>query len=402
MKRSRLFWTGVVTGLAVGVILLLLVFFGTSIFTLATGKSLSLGAMMDSSVQTKLEMLNSVIDKNYVVYDESIEQIDRVEGMYKGLVASLGDPYSDYYTVEELNQEQEDDSGMFGGIGVSIGYDRETRSSYVAGFAKNSPGKDAGLKEDDIFYAVDGQLCENLSQSEIVALCRGEAGTEVEIVVLRGDTGEKVTVKITRDVIENETVDYEKIEDGIGYIQITEFNQLTAKQFKEAKEQAQADKIKKLVLDLRSNYGGDVSAVLSVCDDIMADGVIVSTKNKNGEGDIYSATGESSMDCEIVVLTNGYTASAAEILTGALKDNKLATVMGTKTYGKGIMQTVFPLQDGSAIKLTTYMYYTPSGVNIQGSGINPDIELEFDADAYSKDKKNDNQKSAAVEYLKKH
>ncbi len=400
MSKSRYFWGGIVTGLLVAAAMMLLIFAGSSVVSLITGKNPVSGTVLDREVQTKLDMLNSVIDKNYMEYSEDLPSTSREEGLYKGLVESLGDPYSQYFTSEEFNAEKEEDSGQFGGIGVSITTNKDTGAFYAAEFiGDDSPAKAAGMKVNDIFYEVDGLPIQDMTLSELVSHCRGEVGTDVELVMLRGEQGEQVHLKITRAVIENRSVSSNMLEDGIGYIRISEFVQNTPDQFVSNLEELKGDGLNKLILDLRSNPGGDVSAVLKVADEIMESGRIVYTKNKAGDEKDYDATSERSLKMPLVVLVNGYSASASEILTGAIKDHGLGTIMGTKTYGKGIVQAIYPLNDGSAIKLTDRKYFTPSGNNIQGLGIEPDIEVEFDADAFE-DNGTDNQLEEAKKYIK--
>lgn len=399
MKKSKIFWSGIIVGLLIAAGMLMLIFMGSSAYTLFTGRSFSSGSMLDKDVQTKLDMLNSMIDRNYIEYSEDLESTSRIDGMYKGLVESLGDPYSEYFTEEEFNREIEDDSGVFGGIGVQIAEDTEARNYYAAGFiGKHSPAKEAGMQENDIFYEVDGLSVDEMTLSELVGHCRGEEGTVVNIVMLRGDQGEKVDLNIKREVIESLSVSDNMADKTTGYIRISEFVQNTPDQFEGAVTELETLGMDRLILDLRSNPGGDVSAVLQIADDIMNGGRIVYTKNKAGNEKDYDAEA-GGIDIPIVVLVNGYSASASEILTGALKDNGLAVVMGTQTYGKGIVQGVYPLNDGSAIKLTDRKYYTPSGNNIQGVGITPDIIVEFDSGAYT-DKGIDNQLEEAKKYIR--
>ena len=399
MKKSKIFWSGIVVGLLIAAGMLLLVFMGSSLFTLITGKSISSESLLDKEVQTKLEMLNSMMDKNFIEYSDSLESTSRTEGIYKGLVSSLGDPYSEYFTEEEFNKEIEDDSGVFGGIGVQIAEDYENGTFYAAAFVgKNSPAQKAGMMENDVFHQVDGLPVEGMSLEELVGHCRGEIDTTVELIMLRGEDQEEVKITIKRAKIESTSVTGNMEEGTTGYIRIVEFAQNTPDQFKETVGDLEKEGMDRLILDLRSNPGGDVTAVLEVADAIMDGGRIVFTKNKSGKEKDYDTTA-GGMDLPMVVLVNGFSASASEILTGALKDHGLAVIMGTQTFGKGIVQGIYPLNDGSAIKLTDRKYFTPSGNNIQGVGIAPDIVVEFDSVSFDKDG-TDNQLEEAKKYIK--
>ena len=399
MKKSKIFWSGILVGLLIAVGMLLLIFMGSSAYTLFTGKSIASESLVDKDVQTKLEMLNSMMDKNFLEYSDTLDSTSRAEGMYKGLVGSLGDPYSEYYTEEEFNQELEDDSGVFGGIGVQIAEDLETGRFYAEQFVgKHSPAQAAGMQEKDVFYEVDGLKVEGMNLTELVEHCRGEVDTTVELVMLRGEDEEQVKIKIKREKIESTSVTGQMEEGTTGYIRIIEFVQNTPDQFQETLDELKAAGMDRMIIDLRSNPGGDVTAVLEVADIIMDGGRIVYTKTKSEEEKDYDAE-PGGIDMPIVVLVNGFSASASEILTGALKDHGLAVIMGTQTFGKGIVQGVYPLNDGSAIKITDRKYYTPSGNDIQGVGIAPDITIEFDSAAYDADGI-DNQLNEAKKYIK--
>ena len=399
MKKSKIFWSGILVGLLIAVGMLLLIFMGSSAYTLFTGKSIASESLVDKDVQTKLEMLNSMMDKNFLEYSDTLDSTSRTEGMYKGLVSSLGDPYSEYFTEEEFNQELEDDSGVFGGIGVQIAENLETGRFYAEQFVgKRSPAQAAGMQEKDIFYEVDGLKVEGMSLTELVEHCRGEVDTTVELVMLRGEDEEQVKITIKRAKIESTSVTGQMEEGTTGYIRIIEFVQNTPDQFQETLDELKAAGMDRMIIDLRSNPGGDVTAVLEVADIIMDGGRIVYTKTKSEEEKDYDAE-PGGIDMPIVVLVNGFSASASEILTGALKDHGLAVIMGTQTFGKGIVQGVYPLNDGSAIKITDRKYYTPSGNDIQGVGIAPDITIEFDSDAYDADG-TDNQLDEAKKYIK--
>ena len=229
---------------------------------------------------------------------------------------------------------------------------------------------------------------------------RGEEGTTVDLTVLRGDEHDKVELHITRRAIEAETVEYKMLDNNIGYISVSEFDQPTYNQFKTAVDELQSDGMKGLVIDLRDNPGGLLDTVVDMLDYMLPDGLLVYTADKNGNGDKYYSDDGHQVDIPLVVLVNGNSASASEVFTGAIKDFKWGTIIGTQTFGKGIVQDILPLGDGSGLKITVAHYYTPSGFDLHGKGITPDIEVELDETAvYGED--SDNQLKAAIEKLLK-
>ncbi len=399
MNGRRQFWSGVLAGLLAASLMVGLVFFGSRLHMLITGRGSSSSMLIDDKVQSKLDMINSTIDKYYVEYDEDLPSVSRTEGMYKGLVDSLGDPYSEYYTYDEFNAAIEEDEGKFEGIGVEIAENKETGEFFVAGFLPNSAAQAAGMAIDDVFYAVDGDPVEDETINEMVKRIRGEEGTKVELEMIRGEEGEHLTFTVTRAVVQVRSVSSNMMDNGVGYMRISSFDQVTYEQFMNELEALQDEHMKKLILDLRSNPGGDVDVTLKIADEILGEARIVYTKDKEGNEKDYDSDEKKKLDIPIVVLVNGYSASSSEILTGALKDNHAATIVGSTTFGKGIMQTILPFSDGTAIKLTSHRYYTPSGVNIQGVGIEPDIKVEFDSETYDKTGE-DNQLKEAEKIIK--
>lgn len=383
-------------GLLVGVIIMTLVgscaYVGTKLYYLADERRVKTatadggsesGVVNDDSVK-KLEALEEFIDE-YYYNDEDINTDEMMEGMYAGLVDSLGDPYSVYYTAEEWQDLMQETEGIYYGIGAYLQLDLTTGFAKINGVIPDTPAEEAGLRENDIIYMVDGEIVQGLELSEVVSRVKGEEGTIVHLTIYREGEPDYLEIDVERRKIESPTVRYEMYDNGVGYIQITEFDEVTTEQFTEALAVIKGSKAKGLILDLRSNPGGSLPVVVDIARSILPKGLIVYTEDKYGERDEYTCDGKNELDIPLVVLINGNSASASEILAGAIKDYDKGTLIGTTTFGKGIVQRILPLTDGTALKLTISAYYTPKGKNIHGIGIAPDIECEFDSDAYYDD-----------------
>lgn len=398
-------------GMLLGVILTTLisacVFVGVKVVDLAgnkTARQASANAeeadsvINDESIE-KLEAIEEVIEQ-YYYKDEDIDTDAMIEGMYAGVVDSLGDPYSVYYTAEEWQALMQETEGIYYGIGAYLSLDPATGLARISGVIADTPAQEAGLRENDIIYQVDGESVQGLELSEIVSRVKGEEGTQVHLTIVREGETDYLEIDVTRRQIESPTVNYEMLDDGIGYIQITEFDDVTTDQFTEALAVIKGSDAKGLILDLRGNPGGSLPVVVDIARMILPEGRIVYTENKYGEKEEYTCDGKHELDIPLVVLVNGNSASASEILAGAIKDYNKGTLIGTTTFGKGIVQRVLPLTDGTALKLTISDYYTPNGNNIHGIGIEPDIECELDTQAYYEDGV-DNQLERAVEEMEK-
>jgi carboxyl-terminal processing protease len=292
---------------------------------------------------------------------------------------------------------QEQTEGIYYGIGAYISQDSESGYVRISGIIKNTPAEESGLLPDDYIYMVDGEDMYGQDSSYVVSKIKGEEHTYVTISVLRDGETDPIDISVERRKIESPTVEYEMYDDGMAYIQITEFDLVTTSQFEEAYEQAKNDGMKGLIIDLRSNPGGNLSTVCDIARDILPKGLIVYTEDKYGKREEYTCDGKNEIQVPLVVLTNGYSASASEILAGAVKDYGIGKLVGTTTYGKGIVQKVINLSDGTAVKLTVSSYFTPAGNNIHKIGIEPDVEVEFDADLYKEG--TDNQLEKAKEVL---
>ncbi len=342
----------------------------------------------------KLSVLEQYLDRYYYKSSE-ITREDKENGIYKGLFESLKDVYSCYYTPEEYKMLAEQTQGVYYGIGAYVSQDVETGVCAISGVIKNSPAEAAGLMEGDLIYKVDGEDMSGLDIDEVVSHIRGEEGTEVALTLVRN--GEEIEVKLKRGRVDTPTVESEMLDDGIGYLQITEFDDVTVNQFTENFEELKGQGMKGLIIDLRGNPGGSVTSVCAVAEQLLPKGLIFYMEDKDGNKTEYKCEG-ADFDLPMVVLVNEYSASAAEILSGAIKDSGIGKLVGKTTFGKGIVQDVIPLQDGSAIKLTVANYYTRGGNDIHLKGIEPDIEVELDTDAYLDDGK-DTQLDKAVEVL---
>ncbi len=353
-------------------------------------------SVIDDKTKKKIDVLTSIIEKNY------LEEYDREgleNGLYKGLIEGLGDEYSVYYDEEEYAELTEDSDGVFEGIGAYLTQNAETKVVTVVRPIQGSPAEKAGLLADDIIVEVDGENVVGDDLDVTVSKIRGEAGTTVQIGVKRKGQKNTLYFDIVRASVESVSVEGEMLEDKIGYIYISEFTDVTSEQFNEQLNTLKKDGMKGLVLDLRGNPGGSVRTSVEVADMLLKEGLVVYTEDKKGERSEYTSDAEHYYDDPLVVLVDSGSASAAEILTGALKDYKAGKVIGTTTFGKGIVQQVMPLGDGSGVKITISKYYTPNGVNIHGVGIEPDEEIEFDSEAYLEDE-TDNQLNRAMEIIK--
>lgn len=350
-------------------------------------------SIITKKVVQKAEAIQQVIDKLYLE-EEDVQAVQ--EGVYKGMVSALGDPYSVYYTKEEYDAFQESYTGEYCGIGASLLQNADTGLITIVKTFKGSPAQEAGLKTDDILYKVEGEEVTGEDLSEVVARVKGKEGTTVKVTIMRGT--EEMDLELVRKTISVPTVEYEMLDNNMGYIIISEFDEITTSQWMEAYETLKQQGMTSLIVDLRNNPGGGLSVVAEILDSILPEGMIVYHEDKNGQREEYKSDEEHKIEVPLAVLVNGNSASASEIFAGAVKDYGIGTLIGTTTFGKGIVQQMVSLGDGSAMKVTISKYYTPNGVCIHGTGIEPDIQVEFDAEAYEKDE-SDNQLQKAIEVL---
>lgn len=345
----------------------------------------------------KMADIQEVIERYY--YEDDIDEEMMEEGIYRGMVDSLGDPYSVYYTPEELQELMEQTEGIYYGIGAYVGLDTVTGYPKIISPIAGSPAEEVDLRPDDIIYEVNGESTYGKDLDSVVTLIKGEEGTTVTLTIVRSTETDYLYVEVERRRVETPTIETEMFDEGIAYIQITEFSETTVDQFADALAVARESGMKGLILDLRANPGGSLSAVVDIARMLLPKGLVVYTEDKYGRRQEYSCDGKNEFELPMVVLVDGNSASASEVLAGAIKDYGIGTLVGTTTFGKGIVQQIIGLDDGSALKVTVSSYYSPKGNNIHGTGIEPDFECEFDAEAYYGEEAYDNQLEYAKEVL---
>lgn len=357
-------------------------------------EKLSSSSVIGKDTNGKLETIEDLIDKNF--YFEDDEQAKQ-DGIIKGYLEGLDDPYSVYYTQEEYAAFMEDTEGEYVGVGVQVSQNVDTKVITVVKVF-NGPAKDAGIQENDIITEVNGEDISAQDIDTVVDKIRGEEGTEVTISVYRATDAKDYDYTMPRQKVENPTVEYEMLADNIGYVQVSSFYEVTAEQYIAAIKDLESQGMEGLIVDLRDNGGGLLDIAVEMLDFMLPAGKIVYTEDKDGKvTSEYNSDEQQQFTKPLAVLVNGYSASASEIFAGAIKDYGTGTLVGENTYGKGIVQRMFPLEDGSAIKLTIAKYFTPKGNDIHKIGIKPDVEVELDVEAYRESKgEKDNQLDAAI------
>lgn len=334
-------------------------------------------ALSDTKTVQKLNYLESLIDEEYL--DEKDEDSLR-EGLYAGLMSGLNDPYSTYYTAEQYKELNTSNEGSYVGIGAVLQKDKDGGAKIVQLYEGGS-GEQAGLKKGDVLKAIDGEDVTEKETADIAAMIKESDKDSVTLTVQRAEQKETLDIKVEIRDVEIQTVSHEMLDDETGYIRISEFSEVTSNQYKKAFEDLQDKGIKKLVVDLRNNPGGLLNAVCDVLRQILPEGLIVYTEDKNGKKEEEKCDGKNELNMPLAVLVNGSSASASEIFAGAVKDYGIGTIVGTTTYGKGVVQTIQPLGDGSAVKITIAKYFTPKGNDINKKGITPDVEAELAEDS---------------------
>lgn len=331
-------------------------------------------SLLDQETVNKINYLAADIRANYY---EDVDIDTMKEGLYQGLFNAL-DQYSQYYTKEEYDELLKSDvSGSYSGIGATLNQNSETKQVTVVSVQDGSPAQEAGIQAGDVIIKADDYTAANMTLSDFVSHLKGEEGTTVNVQIYRESDHSYKDLTLTRKQLDISTVDAQMLDNHTGYIRITEFVQPTTSQFENALDSLKAQGMTGLIVDLRSNPGGLVSSVTDILQNIIPKGMIVYTEDKYNNRVEYQSTGEKQLDVPLVVLVNENSASASEIFAGAVKDRQCGTLIGTTTFGKGIVQGLQNLTDGSGVKLTTSRYYTPNGVCIQGTGIEPDITLEY-------------------------
>lgn len=357
-------------GVATGVVLTILAGGGIrAVQFYRSGEILS-----DVSFTQKVKYLENMIDEEYL---GDISTDDLKEGVYAGLIYGLDDVYSRYYTKEQYDQENATTEGSYVGIGVSMQQNAAGGVQIVKCY-KGSTAEEAGIKAGDVITAIDGENITDAELSDVVSMIKKKQDEDVVLTVQRqGEDTQEITVKVSD--VELPSVFGEMLDENTGYIQITEFKGVTAQQYEETFADLKDQGMTRLIVDLRDNPGGLLNIVCDILRDILPEGLIVYTEDKNGNRSEETCDGKNPLDMPLAVLVNGNSASASEIFAGAVKDYGIGTIVGTTTYGKGVVQSIRQLSDGSAVKLTVANYYTPNGNSINKTGIEPDVEVELDA-----------------------
>lgn len=434
-KQKNKFWKGFAAGMALtafAALCLVGVSSGIMMFAGNIANNSSAPANQEETekqlnmnrISQKSQYIQRIIEK-YFYFDEDLDKVE--QSIYSGLIAGLEDPYAAYYDEETLKKVMETTEGIYCGIGAVVSQNLQTGVVTILRVYKGTPAEEAGLMAGDILYKVaDMEVSGEDLDILVNQYVRGEEGTNVTIEVYRPSIEDYITVDVTRRRVETPTVEHEMLEDHVGYVLVTSFENITDKQFREAIEDLKSQGMERLVLDLRSNPGGTLDAAIGMMSYMLPDGLLFYDENKNGEGTKFvsengkvwrisytSTNPESSkqefiedageLDIPTVILVDGNSASAAEAFTSAMRDFDRAKVVGTTTFGKGIVQTMIPLGDGSAVKMTTSQYFTKSGYNIHKQGLTPDVEVELDEEIVKKGvytKEEDNQLQTAIETVK--
>lgn len=348
-------------------------------------------------IEEKTSVLQNIIDR-YFLFDEDMTKVE--DGIYAGMMNGLGDPYTVYYTKEEYKALNEDTEGKYSGIGAVVSQNPNNKIITIVKIFDNSPANDAGLQVGDIIDKIDGEEVAGTDMDILVKTkIRGEEGTSFKMTVLRGDDRKEVELDLIRRSIEVETVAGKMLDNNIGYIAVSQFDAVTSEQFKSNIESLQSQGMTKLIVDLRGNPGGLLDQVVDMLDYILPDGLVLYTEDKYGKREEYYSDGSHELKIPMVVLVNENSASASEVFTATFRDFEWGTVVGKTTFGKGIVQNVLPLGDGTAVKITTQHYYPPSGYDLHKVGIKPDLEVDLNEGAKI-GTDSDNQLSAAIDILK--
>ena len=357
----------------------------------------------NTGIGTEAEQKLNLIDQTLKdFYFDDIDDSKVLDNIYKAYVNAYGDKYTVYYTADEYAKIQESSNGAYYGIGVVVRKNDDGTILVVEPY-DGAPGKEAGMRKNDVIVTVNGESVADQDLNSVVAKIKGDEGTTVNIGIRRDGSDDIAELTVTRRKVEIKTVAYEMLDDSVGLITISEFDKVTAQQFKEAYAQLETLGMKGLVIDIRSNPGGLLNVVVDMLDEILPDGLIVYTEDKYGNRQEYNGSNPDVIGVPLAVLVNGESASASEIFAGAVQDYGAGTIIGTQTFGKGIVQTIRRMSDGSAIKYTMAKYFTPKGQDIHGHGVTPDIVEEL-SDEFNNlteyDASKDNQLQKAIEVIK--
>lgn len=390
-KKDHKFLKGALFGALIMCFFMVGIFLAAGVLTGGSQYEYTSG-VVDKETQEKLNTIRLLGDM-YFLYDLDEESLNT--SLIEGYVAGFDDVYTAYYDEEATQQLMESTTGVYSGVGAVMTQNYQTWLVEITNVYKNSPAEKAGLKEGDILLSVDGREIGNEDLSEIVTWIKGEKGTEVKLGVYRD--GEELELTAIRDTIEAITVEYEMKDNKTGYIQVAQFEDVTLEQYNNAMDDLRSQGMERLIVDLRGNPGGNLDTVCDMLRTMLPKGLIVYTENKNGERTEYTNDKDSTFDLPLVVLVDGNSASASEIFTGAVQDYGIGTIVGTTTYGKGVVQSLIDLHDGTLLKITISEYFTPSGRSIHGIGIEPDVVVEYQIN--KEDENADNQLEKAMEVV---
>lgn len=356
------------------------------------------GVLSDSSHVQKIEYLEKMIDQEYL---GEVDNDEMAEGVYAGLVYGLGDVYSRYYTADEYAQETASTDGAYAGIGVSI-QKNKNGGVQIAECYEGGPGADAGLQTGDVITAINDTDVTDMELSDVVSLIRENKDKTIVLTVFRENEEKSREISVDVTDVELPSVFGEMLDKKTGYIQITQFTGVTPQQYKDMFDELKDKGMERLVIDLRDNPGGLLTSVCDILREILPEGLIVYTEDKYGNREEETCDGKHQLDMPLAVLVNENSASASEIFAGAVQDHGVGTIVGTTTYGKGVVQELRQLSDGSAVKLTVSNYYTPNGNSINKVGIKPDVEVKLASELLNKDEithEEDNQFQKALDVI---
>ena len=356
------------------------------------------GVLSDSSHVQKIEYLEKMIDQEYL---GEVDNAEMAEGIYAGLVYGLGDVYSRYYTADEYAQETASTDGAYAGIGVSI-QKNKNGGVQIAECYEGGPGAEAGLQTGDVITAINDTDVTDMELSDVVSLIRENKDKTIVLTVFRENEEKSREISVDVTDVELPSVFGEMLNKKTGYIQITQFTGVTPQQYKDMFAELKDKGMERLVIDLRDNPGGLLTSVCDILREILPEGLIVYTEDKYGNREEETCDGKRQLDMPLAVLVNENSASASEIFAGAVQDHEVGTIVGTTTYGKGVVQELRQLSDGSAVKLTVSNYYTPNGNSINKVGIKPDVEVKLASELLNKDEithEEDNQLQKALNVI---
>ena len=365
MDKKKIFLSGMLSGMIAIILANTLYHAGMFLYGRTIGYEIP--------VSKKIDEIFSILDDHFV---EDYDKEFLIETMYYGLVDGIGDRYTTYMDRETLGRFLEQTEGSYVGIGLYASVDETDNRIYVMPF-DGSPAQKAGILPRDKIIKVNGYEVNGNTLEDAVSMMKGKEGTSVTITVFRQSANQNLDFEVVREKIDVPTVTHEMVNDEIGYLRISNFERVTYKQFLSAYEDLRSQQMKGLIIDVRNNPGGLLDVVGSIADELMPEGVIVYTEDKRGNREYLRSDSKKSIDIPLVILVNENSASASEVLSGAIKDTGIGTLVGTQTYGKGLVQNLYFLPDNSGVKVTIAKYYTPNGISIHGIGLKPDYVVEM-------------------------